>query len=611
MLTELSGTSLCTHPHFAAGPDSVPQSQEVLHLPACNILKGEYRYTSQLLSLGAFPPDAMEQKGHGQLKQPRQHNHLREWAVVMKSHPDKRFANFIIEGLNSGFRIGFNHARTRLRSAKRNLPSASDHAELISAYLALERKEGRLVGPILPGTEGIQVSPIGLIPKPHQPGKWRLITDLSSPQGASVNDGIDPELCSLTYTSVDAGVRLVTALGRGALMAKLDLSSAYRRVPVHPKDQPLLGICWMNEIWLDTSLPFGLRSAPVIFSAVADALAWAMHLEGVTHQLHYLDDYFFTGPAVGSVCERNLQSALAVCDRLHFPVATSKTKGPTTRLVFLGIVIDSALQVLELPQDKLTRLQRMSQSWLRRKVCTKRELLSLLGYLHHAATVVRPGRIFTRNLIEASRTAKQLHHHILLNVKMRADLAWWAEFLPSWNGSYAFLPGTPSITVTSDASGTWGCGAFVGTQWFQAEWPVEWQDYNIACKEMAPILFAAATWGAGWSGHCVCFKSDNIAVVSVLQTGRARDPTLMHLLRCIHFYSATLQFNYTAAHIAGKLNSAADALSRNKLSQFFSLLPQADHSPSAIPHAVMTLAFQGRLDWTAPQWRKQFRDSLI
>ena len=498
----------------------------------------------------------------------------------------------------------------QLGSARNNLPSAIDHADQISAYLSHERREGRLVGPLPPNTAGVHISPIGLIPKPHQPGKWRLITDLSSPAEASVNEGIDPELCSLKYTSVDAGVRLLITLGRGALMAKLDLRSAYRLVPVHPADQPLLGIKWQDRIWLDTSLPFGLRSAPKIFSAVADALAWAMHREGVGHYMHYLDDFFFAGPAGTSVCDKSLKSALEVCERLHFPVAAEKTEPPTTRLIFLGILIDSSLQRLELPADKLQRVQRMSLRWLHRKVCTKRELLSLLGYLHHAATVVRPGRIFTRNLIEAARARKRLHHHVRINVKMRADLAWWAEFLSSWNGCYSFLPVTPSVTVTSDASGSWGCGAYMGKQWFQVMWPTEWQGHSIACKEMVPVMLAAAIWGANWSGRCVCFRSDNATVVSVLQTGKARDATLLQLLRCIHFYSATLQFSYTAVHIKGKLNTAADALSRNKLSQFFSLM-QADPSPTTIPPPVLALAFRGPPDWTAPQWRELFKNSLI
>ena len=265
-------------------------------------------------------------------------------------------------------------------------------------------------------------------------------------------------------------VNLALYLGQGALMAKMDLRSAYRRVPVYPDDQRLLGVCWDSHTWLDTALPFGLRSAPKLFSAVADALAWALYLEGVTHQLHYLDDFLLVGPPGSTACQASLNIALAVCDRLGLPVAPAKIAGPTTRLTFLGICIDTTLQQLELPGDKLRRLQGMSRSWLQRKVCTKRELLSFLGHLHHAATVVRPGRIFTRSLINASKTVKHLHYHIRLNEMMRADIAWWAEFLPRWNGSCTFLSRSPSVTVTSDASGSWGCGAVVGTEWFQDAW---------------------------------------------------------------------------------------------------------------------------------------------
>ena len=84
------------------------------------------------------------------------------------------------------------------------------------------------------------------------------------------------------------------------------------------------------------------------------------------------------------------------------------------------------------------------------------------------------------------------------------------------------------------------------------------------------VLLAAAIWGQTWRGTRVCFRSDNMAVVSVLRSGAAKDSILMHLLRCLHFYVAIWQFSYTAAHIAGSLNTAADALSRNKSSLFHS-----------------------------------------
>ena len=84
----------------------------------------------------------------------------------------------------------------------------------------------------------IHINRFGVIPKGHNTGKWMLITDLSFPPNHSVNDGIDPSLCSLSYISVDQVADIATQYGRGALLAKVDIESAYRLIPVHPQELP-------------------------------------------------------------------------------------------------------------------------------------------------------------------------------------------------------------------------------------------------------------------------------------------------------------------------------------------------------------------------------------
>ena len=142
------------------------------------------------------------------------------------------------------------------------------------------------------------MSRFGVIPKPHQPVKWRLITDLSSPKGQSVNDGVAPSSCSVSYASIDDAVRCILSLGVGALLAKFDIASAYCTVPVHPVDRMLLGMRWRGDLLVDGALPFGLRPAPKIFTAVAEALLWVMGRHGVVHAMHYLDDFLILGPLV-------------------------------------------------------------------------------------------------------------------------------------------------------------------------------------------------------------------------------------------------------------------------------------------------------------------------
>ena len=138
----------------------------------------------------------------------------------------------------------------------------------------------------------VHVSLIGLVPKSHQVDKWRMIVDLSSPWDCSVNDGISRKLSSITYSKVDDVVQHVLQLGVRAELVKIDLRNAYRIIPVHPQDHHLLAISWEGETYI---VPFGLRSAPKIFSTVADMLAWALHCSGIRHQIHYLDDFLFMG----------------------------------------------------------------------------------------------------------------------------------------------------------------------------------------------------------------------------------------------------------------------------------------------------------------------------
>ena len=136
--------------------------------------------------------------------------------------------------------------------------------------------------------------------------------DLSSPEGRSVNGGIRPELCSLSYVSVDDAARMATRAGQGALLAKVDIKSAYRLVPVHPEDRLLLGMAWDGAVFVDTVLPFGLRSAPKIFTALADALEWMIRRQGVPTVLHYLDDFLIVGQPNADQCAVDLQRLLEV-----------------------------------------------------------------------------------------------------------------------------------------------------------------------------------------------------------------------------------------------------------------------------------------------------------
>ena len=534
-----------------------------------------------------------------------------QWWEELRGHPDRVFRDYIIAGIHSGFRLGFNYSGHKCKPASQNMQSATENPSVVQAYLDMEVALGRLLGPVQPQVvpRGTQISPFGVIPKTSQPGKWRLILNLSSPDGGSVNEGIEPELCSLQYFRLDEVVRYICTMEPGALIAKLDIEAAYRMVPVHPADRLLLGMQWDGSIFLDTRLPFGLRSAPKIFSAVADALQWVFRQNGVTWVGHYLDDYITVGPPSSPVCGDNLHHMLAVCQRLGVPVAKSKCAGPASTMVFLGFEIDTIGKTVKLPTPKLQRTLSLVKVWMGKKVCKRRELESLLGHLQHAATVVRPGRTFVRRLIELLSVAKSRSSWVRLNASTRSDLTWWATFMEDWNG-VAMMPiySKPSVRLESDASGSWGCGAKWGSRWLQWRWEGSSQDWEIAPKELLPILFAVAIWGSQWAGSLVECHCDNMAVVMVVNAGCCKDPMLMHLLRCLFFLAAHFSVTVKALHIPGVENIAADAISRNDLSRFMQATPEANPDPSPIPEQLVQLLARSRPDWTSSLWVQLFKD---
>ena len=587
----------------------------------CNIRGGRYIYLDDLLALDRHRPgtrDAPLPAALGHSVTPLCSD---GWALHLRHHPDQHFVAYLLQGIKTGFRLGFDRSHD-CQPATRNLRSARDHPEVIDTYIGREKTLGRVIprqDQQAAQTPELTVSPIGVIPKHNRPDKWRLIVDLSSPKDRSVNDGISDTLCSLTYASMGEAATLLQTLGKGALLAKLDLKEAYRAVPVHPQDRPLLGMRWRETTYLDAALPFGLRSAPKIFSALADGLIWIIHNRGFACSLHYLDDFLFLGPPDSPACGQALSMTLQLCTELGIQVAEEKTEGPGTTLTFLGIQIDTLAGQLRLPQEKLRNLVTQLEKWMPlkrpthdinhrvpRRTGTKRDLLSLIGLLNHAATVVRPGRTFLRSLIDASATVVHLEQHVTLPAHTRADIAWWHTFAHSWNGTSIIPPREPTHSVYSDASGAWGCGAFSDRNWFQLPWSESWAPIHIAAKEMVPIVIAAALWGHQWTGSRVRCYCDNMAVVCSLNRGSARDPQLMRLLRTLFFFCAAYDCSVSAQHVAGIHNEAADALSRNNLSRFMSFHPPAHMCPSTLPPELLEIVLDRSLLWTSPSWTRLF-----
>ncbi len=100
------------------------------------------------------------------------------WTSLLQDHPDRAYCGFLIDGLHAGFRIGFQYGGAVCKRVASNMPTARDHPEVVRGFIETELRMGRVFGPIdsecLPL---VQINRLGLVPKNHQPGRWRVIVD--------------------------------------------------------------------------------------------------------------------------------------------------------------------------------------------------------------------------------------------------------------------------------------------------------------------------------------------------------------------------------------------------------------------------------------------------
>ena len=206
---------------------------------------------------------------------------------------------------------------------------------------------------------------------------------------------------------------------------------------------------------------------------------------------------------------------------------------------------------------------------------------------------------------------KRQDHFIRLNADARSDIQWWCKFAEPWN-SISLLstwsPQPPEITIFSDASGSWGCGATWEQRWIQLKWARMLEGSHISMKELTPIVIAAAVWGPQWKGKSVRAFADNTAAVAAINNQTSHIREMAHMLRCLAFITARFQFSLRAVHIPGEDNSIADAVSRNNMPLFRSLCPQANEMPTPIPSSLLEILLLEMPDWTSQKWSRLWTD---
>ena len=508
-------------------------------------------------------------------------------AEVLEGY-DSNIKNFLLQGFREGFHLNYEGERVSVRAP--NLKSALENPGEVRKKISKEISAGRIAGPFNdPPFELFRCSPIGLQPK--KDGGFRMIQHLSWPHGSSVNDGIPEEFSTVQYHTVALAIQKIKQAGRACFMAKTDIKSAFRIVPIHPTDHELLGFEWEGKLYFDRCLPMGCSASCNIFETFSTALQWAaLRYSTDFEMLHVLDDFLFISPEKEK-CNKGLQTFLTLCSKIGVPIAEEKTEGPHQILTFLGIELDSNVMEARLPKDKLEKGQKMISEFMTKEKVTLTELQSLTGFLNFTTSVILPGRPFLRKLINLSKGLRKHYYKARLTKEVKRDLSIWLEFLNSYNGASFFIEEqwveAEKLHLYTDAAKSLGYGLIMGKKWVSGKWGQEAVDLSISALEMYPILLALLLFSYELKGKSLVIHTDNEALVHVFNNKSSKDPYISNMLRELTLVCLRHNLRVRAVHIPGHFNSFADALSRLQVSKFKAMAPWAEPEPVFVPQQFL------------------------
>lgn len=513
--------------------------------------------------------------------------------LLLEKYPNRQAAEFLKTGFTKGFEL--NYGGPRMPVDFPNLQSVIQNPQEAKKKIMKELSLGRYAGPFkarpLPN---LRVSPIGLVPKKN-PGEFRLINHLSHPPGYSINDFVADGACEVHFGNLDDALDLVARSARGAELAKADIKSAFRLLPIAPHDFELLGIKFEGEYYIDKCLPMGIRCAPAYFETFSSFIEYCVrHRIKSDRIVHYMDDFLMVGSAdaTGIQCSQIVQEFQSVCTELGVPLAEEKSEGPTTNLTYLGLEIDSVLMQVRIPKVKLKSLNsRIVEALSKREMCLK-DIQSLGGLLNFVCRAVQPGRAFLRRWTDLTKGGKNSKDVIPISEGARQDLQVWLEFLIHFNGVAIIHPrqwvAFSDLDLFTDASGSKGYGGYFRGKWFNGCWPlpVLQEGYSIAWKEMVPIVMAVIVWGPELEGKRIMLHTDNVAVKCIVNSQTSHCSHIMKLVRL--FVVECLKFDIwvKAMYIPTRDNSIADSLSRMQMDRFRGLAPEAEERATQIPERI-------------------------
>jgi len=414
-----------------------------------------------------------------------------------------------------------------------------------------------------------------------------MIQDMSYPRNnpeiTSVNHGINSDDFPTAWGSFDAAAALILSLPPGCLAATFDISAAYRLTPIRPDQQHHLCVFWMDRVYVDRAVMFGLASSAGVFGSIADMLVAIYHKAGFTALLKWVDDFFVIRLPDQSWTEHEFMD---VTGYFGVPWSIKKMRPLAAVQRYIGFDWDLESCTVALPSEKLSKILSALGKWLvADERFSAKDAASLHGRLVHVSCIFPLIRPFLRSISGFATSFTHPRSELRVPPGVYADLSWVQFLIKHLPNKIPLAPSTPvDIQWWGDASTSFGIGIALSSYWAVWKWAPGFkvgphQNFDIGWAEAVAIelgLRLALELGllssAGQRGHTFLVRSDNAGIVSVTNKGRSRSRETNMILKHVYLLQAEHQIRLKSVYVTSREN-ISDALSRGAVDEFLKGFP--------------------------------------
>lgn len=351
-----------------------------------------------------------------------------------------------------------------------------------------------------------------------------------------------------------------------SFMATIDLEDSYLLVPIHASHRKYLRFLFRGEIFEFTAMPFGLSSAPYIFTKIMRTVVAALRERGFLSVI-YLDDFLLFGDSLKD-CSINVRETLLLLDNLGFIINKEKCELiPSQERKYLGFILNSSEMSISLPEDKRSTLIDRLERFSTKRSCKIRDFASLIGSLNSICRTISYGTIYIRDFerqkfLACLESNDDYDSQMSLPSSLHSDFEWWLTRLRTPPISRPLQGRDFAHEIFSDASPT-GWGASMDENRTHGWWSSEERGEHINFLELKAVEYALKSFVSNARSQDLLLRIDNTTAIAYINKGGSSQfPKLSALAKSIWQWCETRDLYLFASYIRSADNVTADAESR-------------------------------------------------